>query len=152
MGLCRSLKTVVRKPGKEPEKERPPWRSAVATQISKANKSALLKAKILDASRRALLAQKRCHVAVQTKTSAKLMWEKGTDVQKDLIAMIDRAVETDGSVSFRKDIPGRCAFFSILFASKENNNIDIFSYYHTNRGSYDGRRSIYRCLYTDGIT
>lgn len=75
---------------------------------SKVNKNALLKAKILDATRRALLAQKINHIGTQTDAYATLMREKAIDVQKDLIQMLDKSADTDGTITIRKDRPGGC--------------------------------------------
>lgn len=62
----------------------------------------------MDATRRALLAQKINHVATQTDAYATLMREKSIGVQKDLIKMIDKAEHTDGTITIRKDRPGGC--------------------------------------------
>lgn len=70
------------------------------------NKNALLKAKILDATRRALLAQKINHVGTQTDAYATLLREKAIGVQKDLIRMVDKSEHTDGTITIRKDRPG----------------------------------------------
>lgn len=88
--------------------ERPPWRTVIIAPPQKVNKNALLKAKILDATRRALLAQKINHVATQTDAHATLMREKSIGVQKDLIQMLDKSEHTDGTVTIRKDRPGGC--------------------------------------------
>ncbi|XP_055322630.1 uncharacterized protein LOC129578312 [Sitodiplosis mosellana] len=86
--------------------ERPPWRAVLIAPPQKVNKNALLKAKILDATRRALLAQKINHVATQTDAYATLLREKAIGVQKDLIRMVDKAEHTDGTITIRKDRPG----------------------------------------------
>lgn len=91
------------------EKDRPPWRTVVTAPPSKVNKNALLKAKILDATRRALLAQRISHIGTQTEDErATLLREKAIDVQTDLIEMLDKAEDTDGTVTIRKDRPGGC--------------------------------------------
>lgn len=68
----------------------------------------MLKAKILDATRRALLAQKINHIATQTDAYATMLREKATGVQKDLILMHDKSADTDGTITIRKDRPGGC--------------------------------------------
>lgn len=91
------------------EKERPPWRTVLTAPAAKVNKNALLKAKILDATRRALLAQRISHVGTQTEDNrAILMRDKSSDVQKDLIQMVDKSEDTDGTITIRKDRPGGC--------------------------------------------
>lgn len=99
-----------KKTTKETEKERPPWRSAVTTSASKPNKNALLKAKILDATRRALLAQRITHIGTQTESTATLLREKSIGVQNDLILMLDKCEDTDGQITIRNDRPGGCEF------------------------------------------
>lgn len=93
---------------KDAEKQRPPWRTVIIAPPQKVNKNALLKAKILDATRRALLAQKINHVATQTDAYATLLREKAIGVQKDLILMHDKSEDTDGTITIRKDRPGGC--------------------------------------------
>lgn len=102
-------KALAKKPDpKDPE--RPPWRSVANVTPIKVNKNALLKAKILDATRRALLAQRICHMATQTDPifTTVLLREKQTDIQKDLIGLEDKAMETDGAVMIRQEYPGGC--------------------------------------------
>lgn len=67
-----------------------------------------MKAKILDATRRALLAQKINHVATQTDAYATMLREKSTGIQNDLIVMLDKCEATDGTITIRKDRPGGC--------------------------------------------
>lgn len=90
------------------EKERPPWRTVIMAAPQKVNKNALLKAKILDATRRALLAQKICHIGVQTEPSTTLVREQSIDVQKDLIRKMDKAMDTDGVITIRRECPRGC--------------------------------------------
>lgn len=109
--LCRPVSSKSsRKSSKELEKERPPWRTVIIAPPSKVNKNALLKAKILDATRRALLAQKINHVGTQTDAYATLLREKSIGVQKDLIEMLDKSADTDGTITIRKDRPGGCEY------------------------------------------
>lgn len=106
----------LKQPGKDNDKEppRPPWRSVAAVTPIKVNKNALLKAKILDATRRALLAQRITHTGTQTDPFklAVLMREKQTDIQKDLIGLEDKSMETDGAVTLRQECPGGCNYSS----------------------------------------
>ncbi|XP_031619605.1 uncharacterized protein LOC116338469 [Contarinia nasturtii] len=105
--ISRSVVKSSRKSSKtDSEKERPPWRTVVIAPPQKVNKNALLKAKILDATRRALLAQKINHVGSQTDAYTTLLREKAIGVQKDLIKMIDKCEDTDGTITIRKDRPG----------------------------------------------
>lgn len=104
----------VKKQSKETEKERPPWRSATTSTQPEAKRNALLKVKILDATRRALLAQRISHVATQTESGAILMREKSIDVQKDLIQMVDKSEDTDGAITIRRDRPGGCKSLVLL--------------------------------------
>lgn len=88
--------------------ERPPWRTVITAPVDKkVNKNALLKAKLLDATRRALLAQRICHVGTQTDTVV-ILREKAIGVQKDLIRMVDKCEDTDGTITIRRDRPGGC--------------------------------------------
>lgn len=107
--ICRPASKSSRKSSKE---ERPPWRTVIIAPPQKVNKNALLKAKILDATRRALLAQKINHVATQTDAYATMLRERATGVQKDLILMLDKSADTDGTVTIRKDRPGGSKFNS----------------------------------------
>lgn len=102
-----------RKLSKESDKERPPWRTVITAPPAKINKNALLKAKILDATRRALLAQRICHVGTQTDMKATLVREKEIDVQKDLIEMFDKSMDTDGAVTIRKEYSSGCKMCKI---------------------------------------
>lgn len=104
---CRSTPKTSRKSSKD---ERPPWRTVIIAPPQKVNKNALLKAKILDATRRALLAQKINHVSTQTDAYATMLREKSTDVQDDLIVMLDKCEATDGTITIRKDRPGGCMY------------------------------------------
>lgn len=111
--ITRQTKTV-RKPSKEIQKdERPPWRTVIKAPPLKVNKNALLKAKLLDVTRRALLAQKISHTSTQTDPTATILREKSVGVQRDLIKVHDKLVETDGLVTIRKEIPGGCKLVSI---------------------------------------
>lgn len=98
----------MKKQSKETEKERPPWRSATTSTQPEAKRKTLLRAKILDATRRALLAQRISHVGTQTESSAVLMREKSIDVQKDLIQMVDKSEDTDGAITIRRDDLSGC--------------------------------------------
>lgn len=90
------------------EKERPPWRTVITAAPQKVNKNALLKAKILDATRRALLAQRICHIGVQTEPTTTLMREQSIGVQNDLIRKVDKSMDTDGVVMIRRECPRGC--------------------------------------------
>lgn len=106
---------------KSSKEERPPWRTVIIAPPQKVNKNALLKAKILDATRRALLAQKINHVATQTDAYATLLREKATGVQKDLILMHDKSADTDGTITIRKDRPGGCECKQFYCSIRINN-------------------------------
>lgn len=93
------------------EKERPPWRTVIVAAPQKVNKNALLKAKILDATRRALLAQKICHIGIQTEPTTTLVREQSIDVQTDLIRKMDKSMDTDGVVTIRRECPQGCMQF-----------------------------------------
>lgn len=95
--------------------ERPPWRAVLIAPPQKVNKNALLKAKILDATRRALLAQKINHVGTQTDAYTTLLREKAIGVQKDLIRMVDKSEHTDGTITIRKDRPGGRKLGNLVF-------------------------------------
>lgn len=113
---CRPIVKSSRKSSKA-DIERPPWRAVLIAPPQKVNKNALLKAKILDATRRALLAQKINHVGTQTDAYTTLLREKAVGVQKDLIRMVDKSEHTDGTITIRKDRPGGRKYFGI-FASQ----------------------------------
>lgn len=92
----------------EKEKERPPWRSSANAVAPKVNKKALLKARILDASRRALIAQKIGHIGTQTDIRPTLYRDRSIDVQRDLIKKIDKSFDTDGEITIKKEGAGGC--------------------------------------------
>lgn len=96
------------------EKERPPWQMVITAPPRKVNKNALLKAKILDATRRALLAQKICHIGIQTEPTTSFVREKSIDTY-DLIRKNDKAVDTDGVITIRRQCPRGCKFLLIYF-------------------------------------
>lgn len=99
----------------EIEKERPPWRTTATNTQTVARRNALLKAKILDATRRALLAQRILHVGTQTDFGAILMREKSIDAQNDLIQMVDKSEDTDGTITICRDRPGGCKSYLIIY-------------------------------------
>lgn len=112
----------------------------------------MLKAKILDATRRALLAQRITHMGTQTDPFklAVLMREKTTDIQKDLIGLEDKSMETDGAVTLRQECPGGCKYFShanLFLLSKYFS----FSYNHTNHWPNDRSYIVQRYGYTNTI-
>ncbi|KAH8256316.1 hypothetical protein KR032_000639 [Drosophila birchii] len=87
---------------KDNEAKRPPWRAVSVSTLTKPDKSALLRAKLLDASRR--LRAGKANVALQTDfVPTKLMKEASFGVQKDLILRKDIGILTDGQLSKRKD-------------------------------------------------
>lgn len=71
----------------------------------------------MDATRRALLAQKINHIATQTDAHATILREKATGVQNDLILMLDKSADTDGTITIRKDRPGGCESIPCLSSS-----------------------------------
>lgn len=94
---------LVKKPK---EIERPPWRSTAT--VPKVDKNALLKAKLLDASRRAIKASKQSNISTQTDPiPVKLMKEASIEIQNDLILMCDQECLTDGTITV-KDSSGNC--------------------------------------------
>lgn len=103
----RLAKAAKKKDMKEPEpRERPPWR-ATAKPIKEPNTNALLKAKLLDASRRALRAMKANSVSCQTDFQPTIvMKEVGFNVQTDLVGQRDVGILTDGTVTIRNIPPG----------------------------------------------
>ncbi|XP_022219414.2 uncharacterized protein LOC111072085 isoform X2 [Drosophila obscura] len=87
---------------KENESKRPPWRAVSVSTLTKPDKSALLRAKLLDASRR--LRAGKANVGLQTDfVPTKLMKEASVDVQKDLILHKDIGILTDGQYCRKKD-------------------------------------------------
>ncbi|XP_020814650.1 uncharacterized protein LOC110189028 [Drosophila serrata] len=87
---------------KDNEAKRPPWRAVSVSTLTKPDKSALLRAKLLDASRR--LRAGKANVALQTDfVPTKLMKEASFGVQKDLILHRDIGILTDGQLSKKKD-------------------------------------------------
>lgn len=127
----KQLYRSTKKANKESDKERPPWRPVSVATPSKADKNALLKAKILDATRynfnikllsnvlnsikinvidrRALIFQKIANASTQTDSvQTKLFRDADNDVQIDLILQQDRSVETDGAVTIRPENLGGC--------------------------------------------
>ncbi|XP_055374571.1 uncharacterized protein LOC129607548 [Condylostylus longicornis] len=82
------------------EEKRPPWQGPSLSTLNKPDKDALLRAKLLDVTRR--MRQSRNTVSTQTENlSTKLMKEVCTDVPYDLVNMIDAEVATDEWVTLR---------------------------------------------------
>ncbi|GAB0097695.1 hypothetical protein DMENIID0001_133610 [Sergentomyia squamirostris] len=113
-----------KKDTKDAEKERPPWR-ATAKPIKEPNTNALLKAKLLDASRRALRAMKINSVSCQTDFQPTvLMKEVGICAQKDLIHQRDVGILTDGTITVRNIPPGTLFFTHTISQMTELMNMN----------------------------
>ncbi|XP_036674666.2 uncharacterized protein [Drosophila suzukii] len=98
----RRMKELAAEKEKENEAKRPPWRAVSVSTLTKPDKSALLRAKLLDASRR--LRAGKANVALQTDfVPTKLMKEASFGVQNDLILYKDIGILTDGQYSKKKD-------------------------------------------------
>lgn len=88
------------------ESERPPWKGTSVSTLPKANKEALLKAKLLDATRR--MRDKKTSTLVQTdEVAIKITRDGDTMVGNDLIIMEDKANITDGSIMLTENT-GEC--------------------------------------------
>ncbi|KAH8382712.1 hypothetical protein KR009_004905 [Drosophila setifemur] len=100
----RRMKELAAEKEKDNEAKRPPWRAVSVSTLTKPDKSALLRAKLLDASRR--LRAGKANVALQTDfVPTKLMKEVSFGVQDDLILHKDIGILTDGQYSKKKDGP-----------------------------------------------
>ncbi|KAM7360131.1 uncharacterized protein ACRADG_003523 isoform 2-T2 [Cochliomyia hominivorax] len=87
---------------KDAESKRPPWRAVSISTLPKPDKNALLRAKLLDASRR--LRATKTAVGVQTDiVPTKLMKEVSLGAQTDLILFKEVGMLTDGSYAKRRD-------------------------------------------------
>ncbi|XP_013106299.1 uncharacterized protein LOC106086254 isoform X2 [Stomoxys calcitrans] len=87
---------------KDAESKRPPWRAVSISTLPKPDKNALLRAKLLDASRR--LRATKIAVGVQTDiVPSKLMKDVALGPQTNLILLKDFGVLTDGSYTKRRD-------------------------------------------------
>ncbi|EDW83982.2 uncharacterized protein Dwil_GK13392 [Drosophila willistoni] len=96
------MKELAAEKEKETEAKRPPWRAVSVSTLSKPDKNALLRAKLLDASRR--LRAGKANVALQTDiVPTKLMKEKSLGAQSDLILYKEIGILTDGQYSKKKD-------------------------------------------------
>ncbi|XP_030564313.1 uncharacterized protein LOC115765077 [Drosophila novamexicana] len=96
------MKELAAEKEKENETKRPPWRAVSVSTLSKPDKNALLRAKLLDASRR--LRAGKTNVALQTDfIPTKVMKEAVTGVQDDMILFKDIGILTDGQYSIKKD-------------------------------------------------
>ncbi|ALC46850.1 CG42633, partial [Drosophila busckii] len=96
------MKELAAEKEKENESKRPPWRAVSVSTLPKPDKNALLRAKLLDASRR--LRAGKSNVAIQTDfVPTKLMKEASIGAQIDLILFKDVGILTDGQYSKRKD-------------------------------------------------
>ncbi|XP_034661286.1 uncharacterized protein LOC117896865 [Drosophila subobscura] len=96
------MKELAAEKEKENEAKRPPWRAVSVSTLTKPDKSALLRAKLLDASRR--LRAGKANVGLQTDfVPTKLMKEASVDTQHDLILYKDIGILTDGQYSRKKD-------------------------------------------------
>lgn len=112
----------------------------------KVNKNALLKAKILDATRRALLAQRINHIGTQTEnpySTTIAVREQQTDIQKDLIGLEDKSMETEGAVTMRQECPGGCEYIEKKNLWHGILNFSVCcSYYNTDHRPNDGSDNI----------
>ncbi|KAH8311219.1 hypothetical protein KR044_005015 [Drosophila immigrans] len=96
------MKDLAAEKEKESEAKRPPWRAVSVSTLSKPDKNALLRAKLLDASRR--LRAGKANVALQTDfVPTKLLKEASIGPQYDLILYKDVGILTDGQYSIKKD-------------------------------------------------
>ncbi|XP_055905512.1 uncharacterized protein LOC129941001 isoform X2 [Eupeodes corollae] len=87
------------------DKKRPPWKSVSVSTLPKADKNALLRAKLLDASRRLRLS--KLSIAIQVDLPIyKPSRTIGIPVQSDLIPKRDVSILTDGSITIKKEGPG----------------------------------------------
>ncbi|KAH8358493.1 hypothetical protein KR093_000470, partial [Drosophila rubida] len=97
------MKDLAAEKEKENEAKRPPWRAVSVSTLSKPDKNALLRAKLLDASRR--LRAGKANVALQTDfVPTKLLKEASIGPQYDLILYKDVGILTDGQYSIKKDV------------------------------------------------
>ncbi|XP_055848676.1 uncharacterized protein LOC129913822 isoform X2 [Episyrphus balteatus] len=89
----------------EGDKKRPPWKSVSVSTLPKADKNALLRAKLLDASRRLRLS--KLSIAIQVDLPIyKPSNTIGIPIQNDLILKHDVSILTDGSITLKKEGPG----------------------------------------------
>ncbi|XP_034475552.1 uncharacterized protein LOC117782641 [Drosophila innubila] len=96
------MKDLAAEKEKENEAKRPPWRAVSVSTLAKPDKNAMLRAKLLDASRR--LRAGKVNVAAQTDfIPTKLMKEACIGPQYDLILFKDAGILTDGQYSIKKD-------------------------------------------------
>ncbi|XP_050337624.1 uncharacterized protein LOC126763902 isoform X2 [Bactrocera neohumeralis] len=80
---------------KEGETKRPPWRAVSVSTLPKPDKNAILKAKLLDASRR--LRAGKTSIGLQTYLEpTKLLRDVNLGIQKDLLLFKDTEIQTDG--------------------------------------------------------
>ncbi|XP_058982535.1 uncharacterized protein LOC131804140 isoform X2 [Musca domestica] len=87
---------------KKVEMPRPPWRAVSFSTLPKPDKNALLRAKLLDASRR--LRTTKVSVGVQTDIlPSKLLKEVNLGAQADLVLLKEVSILTDGSYVKRRD-------------------------------------------------
>ncbi|XP_062127246.1 uncharacterized protein LOC133839634 [Drosophila sulfurigaster albostrigata] len=99
----RRMKDLAAEKEKENEAKRPPWRAVSVSTLAKPDKNALLRAKLLDASRR--LRAGKASVALQTDfVPTKLLKEASIGPQYDLILYKDVGILTDGQYSIKKDV------------------------------------------------
>lgn len=88
------------------ENERPPWSGVSVSTLPKPNKEALLKARLLDATRR--MRDKKSSTLSQTdEVAIKVTKDGDTMVGNDLILMEDKANITDGSIVLTENT-GQC--------------------------------------------
>ncbi|XP_037918843.1 uncharacterized protein LOC119656550 isoform X2 [Hermetia illucens] len=86
----------------EKDDKRPPWRMASVSTLPKADKSALLRAKLLDASRRMRAGKNQ--IGIQTDLiPTKVMKEVPTQIYESLIPLEDKEILTDGTIAIRPD-------------------------------------------------
>lgn len=88
------------------ENQRPAWSGVSVSTLPKPNKEALMKAKLLDATRR--MRDKKSSSFVQTdEVAIKITKDADTMVGRDLILMEDKANITDGSIVLTENT-GQC--------------------------------------------
>lgn len=88
------------------ENERPPWSGVSVSTLPKPNKEALMKARLLDATRR--MRDKKSSTLSQTdEVAIKVTKDGDTMVGNDLIVMEDKANITDGSIVLTENT-GQC--------------------------------------------
>ncbi|XP_055388225.1 uncharacterized protein LOC129616622, partial [Condylostylus longicornis] len=125
-GNWKKIKEISKK-----EEKRPPWQPVSLSTLPKPDKETLMKAKLLDASRR----MRKNGVGSQTDFVPTIIMKDATnDIQNDLIWKKDVEILTDGRLIFRNDRPEQ---FLLTMKEQQFNENSLNNVNNTCNSNYD---------------